>query len=273
MKIIEQQAELVKSSGYTIDDIYNDIERAGRISYKSESKGDAKGFIERLIKSKHLSPLEFGTVYIHISVNDNDNYYSVLRKYMDDHYSQVTVGMDDAYITTNMRVIYENGRQDDLKYLCEPTEYHTKRYTLHCVTSIGISRELNRHRHSSIMEQSTRYCNYSKDKFGNEVTFIKPIWYDETLEDNEYKDNKSFIFLSSCHSAEDDYINLIRLGAKPQEAREVLPLSTATEVMYCMFEDDLKHLLDLRVKGTTGAPHPQVKELLTPICEQIYNKL
>ena len=81
-----------------------------------------------------------------------------------------------AYVTLNYRHIVENGWIDDLQYLCDPTEHHERRYTFKVTTSIGVTRELNRHRVNSIAEQSTRYCNYSKDKFGNEVTFCIPSW-------------------------------------------------------------------------------------------------
>lgn len=79
-----------------------------------------------------------------------------------------------AYITTNARVIFENGWEDDLKYMCEPTEFHEKRVTVKFITSIIIVREILRHRHFSFLNESTRYCNYAKGKFNSELTFIKP---------------------------------------------------------------------------------------------------
>jgi thymidylate synthase (FAD) len=79
-----------------------------------------------------------------------------------------------AYITTNARVIFENGWEDDLKYMCEPTEFHEKRITVKFTCSIGVCREILRHRRMSFLNESTRYCNYSKSKFGNELTYIIP---------------------------------------------------------------------------------------------------
>jgi len=79
-----------------------------------------------------------------------------------------------VYITTNARVIFENGWEDDLQYMCEPTEFHEKRITVKFITSIGICREILRHRHMSFLNESTRYCNYSKGKFNSELTFIIP---------------------------------------------------------------------------------------------------
>lgn len=286
MRIIEQSAEIVQPTGYDIDSIYKDIERAARISYKSESKGNAKEFVDRLVKSKHFSPLEFGTVYLKVG-RTGFNYL----KYLMNPYSQVVDTQEGIFITSNMRVITEYHWEDDLKYLCEPTEYHVKRYTIHCITDRGVTHELVRHRHLSFMQESQRYCNYSKDKFDNHVTFIKPVhlniptgqyiywdgdWCDiENMKIQLPYDEYNCIsaFLHSLDQADSHYNGLIGAGWKPQEARAVLPNATKTEIMICGFEDDIKHLLDLRVLGTTGAPHPQVRALLTPIYEQLKDKL
>lgn len=80
------------------------------------------------------------------------------------------------YITTNMRVIVENNRLDDLQYQVEPTEHHEKRITAKFICDRGVSHEFVRHRVFSFAQESTRYCNYSKDKFNNEITFIQPSW-------------------------------------------------------------------------------------------------
>lgn len=144
MKIIEQSAEIIQPTGYDLDSIYQDIERAARTSYKSTPKGDAKGFVDRLISSGHYSPLEFGTVYMHIK-NDTEAAYEI-AKYVGNSYTHIVDNLTDTYITTNMRVIVEHHWEDDLKYMCAPTEHHVKRYTLHCITSIGVTRELNRHK-------------------------------------------------------------------------------------------------------------------------------
>lgn len=85
----------------------------------------------------------------------------------------------DYYITTNYRVIVENNWFEDLDYICEPTEWHEKRITVRFTTQIAVSREANRHRVDSVAEQSTRYCNYSKDKFGGEIAINKPKWVSE----------------------------------------------------------------------------------------------
>ena len=110
---------------------------------------------------------------------------------------------------------------------------------------------------NSIAEQSTRYCNYSKDKFGSEITFVVPKWYDEHKYDS-YKMNEFDKYLKN---AEELYMFYVNCGMQPQEAREVLPLSTATEIIHTAFASDWKHFFDLRLYGKTGAPHPNMKQL------------
>ena len=181
-----------------------------------------------------------------------------------------------AYVTLNYRHIVENGWLDDLKYLCEPAEYHEHRITFKLVTSIGVTRELNRHRVNSIAEQSTRYCNYSKDKFGNEITFCIPNWLSNIKEgsytwkdyfgDWRYIDISSPVedkFIAELFSSERAYLELITKGWQPQQAREVLPLCTATEAVYTAFESDWNHFFNLRYFENTGKVHPNMKELTT----------
>ena len=165
MKLIETTAELLPFiSGE--DGIYKMIERAGRTCYKSTDKmtdDSAKPFVERMIKSGHTAMLEHGTVYLAIPYTDEEalsHYRGVAGKYNEvefTRYSKVTMMRGTHnYVTTNYRVLVENNWLDDLKYLCEPTIWHEKRYTFRMVTSIGVTRELNRHRVNSIAEQSTR---------------------------------------------------------------------------------------------------------------------
>ena len=271
MKLIKPKAELLLQQP-GLEGVYKQIELAGRTCYKSTNKiteDSAKPFVDRMINSRHTAMLEHGTVYL----KDESWIGSTLKKYAHNKYSrykdvhleseEVEEGYREHkrgyYVTTNLRVLVENGWLDDLKYICEPTEYHEKRYTFRLTTSIGVTRELNRHRVNSIAEQSTRYCNYSKDKFGNEVTFCLPSW----LSNTEYTkmNSEERIFFRSCEHAEFDYLRLISKGWKPQQAREVLPLCTATEIIHTAYASDWRHFFDLRYFGTTGAPHPNMVEL------------
>jgi thymidylate synthase (FAD) len=274
MKLIKQKAELLPWIP-GIEGVYKMIELAGRTCYKSTDKiteDSAKPFVDRMINSKHTAMLEHGTIYLYIEEDDEGSlyYFEFIEKYKDNKYSRVNENPEEvdgtnsmgSYITTNLRVLVENNWLDDLKYLCDPTEYHEKRYTFRLITSIGVTRELNRHRVNSIAEQSTRYCNYSKDKFGGEVSFVEPYWLElnKPINSDAY-DNAYELFASACEEAEGYYMFLIDNGFTPQEAREVLPLCTASEIVHTAFASDWKHFFDLRYYGTTGAPHPNMKQL------------
>ena len=286
MKLIKPKAELLLQQP-GLEGVYKQIELAGRTCYKSTDKiteDSAKPFVDRMINSNHLAMLEHGTVYLKISIPKKAWFKSVVDKYYGNPHSKVNNTFDDYdyhyFITTNYRVLIENGWLDDLKYMCAPTEYHEKRYTFRLITSIGVTRELNRHRVNSIAEMSTRYCNYSKDKFGNEINVIIPQWcnlidgnsYDLDIVYNcditENINLKDKLFLESVCTSENNYMLLLQEGWQPQQAREVLPLCTATEIIHTAFASDWKHFFDLRYFGTTGKPHPNMVELSTLMKEE-----
>lgn len=288
MKLIKPSFEIWEQpSG--LEGVYKQIERVGRVCYKSEDKiteDSAKPFVDRMIKSGHGAMLEHGTVYLKVfNVIENSE---LIDKYKSNKYSVVKEGTevynchgDILYggckcITTNYRVLVENGWLDDLKYICKPTEFHEKRITVHFVCDRGVSHEFVRHRVMSFAQESTRYCNYSKDKFGNELTFIIPCWIKD-LEEKSYlahaeyhhtKEDASKQWYDVCMNSEFVYEDLIRLGWKPQEARAVLPNSLKTELVVTGFTSDWNHFFDLRARGTTGAPHPQAKELAEPLMKE-----
>lgn len=252
MRLINPEVEEIKQES-GLEGIYKQIAIAGRICYASDKIDENKEFVERLITAKHGRPLEFGTVYLQVP-NTND---LIISFYHQNHWSKVCEINNFAYITTNYRVLVENNRLFDLNYLCEPTEYHYKRRTFHFTISRGIADEMRTHCALSSLMQSTRYCDYSKNKFNNELTFIRPHWISSCDRDacsfNEQR------FYNCLNRIEYDYMKLRQLGYKPEQAREVLPLSVKTEFIQCGFEDDWQHFLDLRLRGTTGAPHPDMK--------------
>lgn len=294
MKLIKPSFEIWNQPA-GLEGVYKQIERVGRVCYKSEDKiteDSAKPFVDRMIKSGHGAMLEHGTVYLKVfNVIENSE---LIDKYKSNKYSVVKEGTevynchgDILYgsckcITTNYRVLAENGWLDDLKYICEPTEYHEKRITVHFVCDRGVSHEFVRHRVMSFAQESTRYCNYSKDKFSNELTFIEPCW----LEDYNYKDNTyNQLFIDSLRFAEAHYLDLLKkwddkipdkrykTGFRnnpwtPQQARAVLPNALKTELVVTGFTSDWNHFFDLRARGTTGAPHPQAKELAEPLMKE-----
>ena len=282
MKLINQSYEICKTHGYTLQDIYKDIERAVRVSYKSEDKiteDSAEKMVKRLINMKHYSPLEFGTVYLkfpNTCLSEVD-----VEKYETNPFSAVTITKDSTrYVTTNYRVIVENCWEDDLKYMCEPTKHHQRRTTVKFITNRAMTHELVRHRSMSFMQEGQRYCNYAKDKFGNQLTFIIPVQCIGDVPNNtELRDNfdiNNFVWennrdiktrrvnrltqgmLYLFYNTEVHYIGLINLGWKPQEVRAILPNATKTEIYMCGFDGDWEHFFELRDK-----PHvdPQMYNL------------
>lgn len=298
MKLIKPSFEIWEQS-VGLEGVYKQIEKVGRVCYKSEDKiteNSAKPFVDRMIKSGHGAMLEHGTVYMFIPIGCDKHDYHVAQKYHNNKYSKVIIrnehfllNKNGYYITTNLRVLVENEWMDDLKYICEPTEYHERRVTVHFVCDRGVSHEFVRHRVMSFAQESTRYCNYSKDKFGNELTFIIPEWCPEIREDsNKGWDPCSMydkLYLQHLQSAEDTYFALLKQWDErvpdkryksgfrnnpwmPQQARAVLPNSLKTELVVTGFTSDWNHFFDLRARGTTGAPHPQAKELAEPLMKE-----
>jgi thymidylate synthase (FAD) len=293
MKLIKPSFEIWEQPT-GLEGVYKQIERVGRVCYKSEDKiieDSAKPFVDRMIRSGHGAMLEHGTMYLEFHVKDpsevgEEKYHSqqselnkLISRYANNKYSIVKVNHYTIFITTNYRVLIENNWLKDLKYICEPTVFHEKRVTVHFVCDRGVSHEFVRHRVMSFAQESTRYCNYSKDKFGNELTFIQPCW----LDDERLKlygpyhtiirdKSPESIFIANLNNAERDYLDLISLGWKPQEARAILPNSLKTELVVTGFTSDWNHFFDLRARGITGAPHPQAKELAEPLMEEFVTR-
>lgn len=280
MKLIESSVQIIEEK-----DPYKMIELAGRTCYKSEDKiteNSAKEFVDRMIKLGHGAMLEHGTIYLTIDGEDpnlskiqsnphtkvNLVPYEVLTE------SNYTINYK-AYITTNLRVLVENNLKELLCYQVEPTEYHEKRITARFICDRGVSHEFVRHRVFSFAQESQRYCNYNKDKFNNELTFIKPTWLniptgDYTYWDGDWCDIDNMKiqlpsdngiadnFLWCLNNAGMQYRLLINKGLKPQEARAVLPNATKTELVMTGFESDWEHFFGLRC---SGAAHPDAKKL------------
>lgn len=287
MKLINSKADLILQAP-GLEGIYKQIEICGRTCYKSEDKiteDSAKGFVERMIKSNHTAMLEHGAVYLKFEMNYED-IDRCDKYYHTEPYSRCHDNHKFYYITTNLRVLAENNWMDDLKYLCEPTEYHEKRYTMKFITDRGVSHELVRHRVFSFAQESTRYCNYNKDKFGGEITYIIPSWFEhrETFsetslpnyvvlgakldsEKNHYN-YQEMIVLQALARCEANYMCLLNCELTPQQARQVLPNALKTEICMTGFESDWKHFFDLRYYGKTGKPHPDMQELAGKALEE-----
>lgn len=285
MKLIKPSWKILEQES-GIDGIYKAIERAGRTCYRSEDKiteDSSKGFVDRMIKSGHGAMLEHGTVYLMIDCSGM--LLDIANKYVHNKYSKWALHKDGKHycITSNLRVLVENGWLDDLKYICEPTEHHEKRITVRFVCDRGISHEFVRHRVFSFAQESTRYCNYSKDKFSNEVTFIEPCW----LEDYNYDGNTyQNCFLTALVATEASYFDLLkkwdgRIPDKryktgfrnnpwtPQQARAVLPNALKTELVMTGFINDWKHFFELRCAPNA---HPSARELAIPLSEEFIKR-
>ena len=274
MKLINQSYEICKTHGYTLQDVYKDIERAARVSYKSEDKiteDSAEKMVQRLISMKHYSPLEFGTIYLKIEQITCCNI--IMKANAKGCFAKPWVHRNEVIenengrtvhywcITTNYRFIVENGLKDLLQYMCEPTKYHQRRTTVKFITNRAISHELVRHRSMSFMQESQRYVAYDKDKFGNELTFIKPAWKQPELGEDT---NETILMNLLFSHIEDTYMKLRAFGLTPQQARTVLPNATKTELYMCGFDKDWEHFFDLRDKTHVD---PQMYDLVHPLHE------
>ena len=272
MKLINPSFEILEQ-GFGIFDIFKHIELCGRTCYKSNDKiteASSEPFVNGMIDSKHYAMLEHGTVYLKKRILGFDD--TLLHKYLTNKYSKAFIVNDVVYITTNYRVITENYWNRDLKYLCNPTEHHEKRITVKFVCNRKVSHEFVRNRVFSFAQESTRYCNYTKDKFDGQLTFIKPCWINEEYVPGEYKGSDQFIVLIEyLENVESTYNFMINSGWKPQQAATVLPNALKTELIMTGFVSDWKHFFDLRAIGTTGAPHPQAKELAEPLMNEFIN--
>lgn len=308
MKLIKPSYEILEQ-GPGLEGIYEAIERAGRTCYKStRPEGQtAKNFVDRMVASKHYAMLEHGTVYLRVPCENlwiymGSDYMVGEKTILDWPWVECFINAEDdcAYITSNYRWIIENDLSPLLEFICEPTEFHERRVSVKFGTDIGVTRELNRHRVDSVAEQSTRYCNYSKDKFNNEIA----VSLNEDISDKEcydswkkwargdikksraafrgmcerianYKDDEFSvvdIWVFGNAACEYAYMELIKRGWKPEQARRILPLDLHTEIVHTAFVSDWQHCFDLRVDGTTGKPHPDMKALMSPVKEEFIKR-
>lgn len=157
----------------------------------------------------------------------------------------------------------------------------------------GFSHELVRHRLASFTQSSTRYCNYSQDRFGEEITVVYPVFFNAIPKERRFVIDKKVMtgefnwddpefterekqyasWTSACHVCEQDYMTMLDHGAKPEEARTVLPNSLKTEVVMTTNLRELRHILNLRAAGVTGKPHPQMLEVMVPLLNELKLKL
>lgn len=274
MKLIKSYFEILEQQP-GIDGIYKMIELAGRTCYRSEDKiteDSAKGFVERMIKSGHGAMLEHGTVYLIIPFEyidmseqfDIPIVSDIVEKYKNNSYTKWRLRDDGfsqlAFITTNLRVLVENNWMDDLQYVCEPTEYHEKRITVRLTCDRGVSHEFVRHRVFSFAQESTRYCNYIKSKFGGSVTFITPPWLKQE-DELEFEEDMQVI--------ENLYFKWLNKGWTAQQARGFLCNFLKTELVMTGTIEQWEGFFKLR---DAKDAHPQARELAQPLHEEFIKR-
>ena len=280
-----------------LEGMYKAAELPGRICYCSQDKmapGTAEKFCKGLMKSNHGAPLEHGTVYLKVLKHSD---WNDLDKYRFNKYSKYTESTNYAYVTTNLRVLFENGWMDDLKYWCEPTEYHEKRVEVRFTVDRFTGEEFLRHRAASFNRESTRYVLFTKEKFGGgSIKYIIPVWMlDETTmkEIDDHKDLSITDFCKQVIEREEGYDNMTDVlvwmfalkacewsyctltndfGWQAQQARTVLPCAISSPLIKTAFVSDWVHFFNLRALGTTGKPHPQAFELADPLMKEFIER-
>ena len=280
MRLINQSYEICNQTDFSISGIYKHIEKCTRVAYKSEDKiteDSAISFINKLLNMKHLAPMEFGTIHFKIPITlfktliEDLIYCNLYNK----EWLKYKVVDSYIYFTTNYRHwLVMIDKVDYLKdyFTEEDNEYYPKRYTVKLITSRTVSHEVVRHRTMSFIQESQRFVNYSKAKFNNEITFIKPCWMDDTLIEKALKTHPiivdlkpEILFVENLLNSEQDYLDLLKLGYKPQQARVVLPNSTKTELYMCGFKEAWEHFFELRDNKIVD---PQMYDLAHPMHQE-----
>lgn len=284
MKLIQQSFEILEQTDFSLIGIKKFIERCGRVCYKSENRitdTSYEKFVNMLVKRDHARPLEFGTVHLKLTLNALDLFQEtvVTSKMFNNQWIQWDIQEDSedneyySYMTTNYRYYLAllNEAPWLSKYLdSNDNKFYPKRYTVHMILSRGVMDEFRTHVGLSHLAESTRYCNYSKDKFGNEITFIKPCWLNLPTDYAVYSgDNDSDYFIQALEDAENWYLSLLKEGWTPQQARSVLPLGIKSELISCGFEDVWTNFF---MRRCAKDAHPMAREIATKVRDE-FNKL
>lgn len=300
MKLIKQSFEILEQKDFTLKGIKQFIERCARVSYKSEDRmtdTSYEKFVGMLESRDHARALEFGTVHLRMSdAQFSDLQAALLRgKVYNDYWVKyniiATVDEDNCYATTNYRYYLEMCKYAawlPMYFDTSDSPLYPKRYTVHMILDRGVMDEFRTHVGLSHLAESTRYCNYSKDKFNNELTFIQPCWLNIPtgqyvywngdwcdinkmkiqLPEGEHTDIDAFLWTLS--NAEMQYTLLINSGWTPQQARSVLPLGIKSELISCGFEDAWKNFFYRR---DAKDAHPMAQEIAKPMHKEINTKV
>lgn len=295
MKLIKQSYSIIDQTKFDIISIKKQIERCSRVCYKSEDKitdDSYKRMVNMLIEHGHDRPLEFGTIHLRISEGVwNDMVLTLATNY---HYStnwiQANLHFREYFITTNYRYylfLIKIYPEIEKYFTEEDNELFPKRHTVHFVLSRGIMDEFRTHVGFSHIAESTRWINYNRGKFGNEITCIIPYYCLDLIKGNSYDlsickydltqsenlSEKSAKWVKSMCQAEQDYMDLINDGCIAQQARDVLPLGVKSELISCGFEDAWENFIRRRSPkyGDSGA-HPMAAEIANKLGEEFIKR-
>lgn len=259
MKLIDNKVEeFIQKPG--IDGVFDAIVSAAAICYQTDIekiKKSPKDFVnDVLLANGHTRPLEFGTVYLKIPTLAKQPFswvqsrtFYVWEKYPDTIWTHRGGLNSDGhwYITTNLRVIMQgdyatdkeawehgydkNWLQDVYDFWCDPTEFHDKRRTFTMWMSRGCTDDNRTHITLSSICESTRFCNYSKGKFGNELTFINPVWWKET---NPVAYD---MLIDQFNKEELTYLAAANVCPETQQLKRLFPLGVKAELRLCGFDE------------------------------------
>ena len=276
MKLIEPACEYWEQQG-----VITHIARCARVCYANEKNTNSyekdEALVKRLVDNGHVSMLRHGTLYYIVPLeifNDKTNICAQsIKRFIDlfttNPYIYRIYDANHIYISTNKQFIKENPCEALKFYAVTPERFFEydvnksiRRFTFYLTSQLGTTRELNRTSPNNIAEQSTRYCNYSKDKFENEIQFCKPHWYDNC--NDKFKE----IYNSYLINSEAGYFKLLEEGFLPQDARGVLPLDTASKVAYTYTLGEWIEIINKRYFGTTGKPHPNAKIIIGMVLDK-----
>lgn len=257
----------------TETDLFKMIEASGRTCYKSEDKitsDSAEKFVRMLCQRGHTAATEAGTIYLECPQGlATTPWYDIIYS----KFSHAEFDDNMAYITTNFRVIFEalnNSYEDTVTFIRDnaiaSTKNHMKRYTFRIICDRGVTHELVRHRVFSFAQESTRYVNYGNKGF----QFIKPAWWNEKIGENGQLTLEHSLFMASCTRAADDYVELLKFGQTPQQARAVLPNALKTEIVMTGTLYQWQQFLKLR---TAPSAHPDMQIVAKQIQQLLVNEL
>ena len=300
MKLIKQSFEILEQKDFTLKGIKQFIERCARVSYKSEDRmtdTSYEKFVGMLESRDHARPLEFGTVHLRMSEAQFETLQTLLMdKVYNDYWIKYNIidteDENNCYITTNYRYYLEMCKYAiwlPIYLDSSDSPFYPKRYTVHMILDRGVMDEFRTHVGLSHLAESTRYCNYSKDKFDNQVTFVIPSW--SQIPEGKYPchidEEAEFVpegwtfkekgiieadklLLMNYGIVEHDYNAFLKFyNWTPQQARSVLPLGVKSELISCGFKDVWGNFFYRR---DAKDAHPMAQEIAKPMHEEFIKR-